>query len=338
MPNTQPPIDDVSGIRFILRRAFESGSVRVWPTGAVTLNRAGERLTEMGAMVKAGCVAFTDDGDAVENAQLLRRAMEYLSMFGVPLIEHAEERWLKSDGVMNEGALATRLGLKGIPNQAESVTVARDISLAELTGARLHVTHVSTRESVELIRAAKKRGVKITADATPHHFTLNEEAVLRYGANAKMNPPLRKEEDRRAVIAGLQDGAVDAVATDHAPHTRASKEQEFAQAPFGVIGLETLLPLTVTQLIEPGLLSWPAAVERLAWAPARILNLPVGTLSEGAWADVVIIDPAEERTISGFSSKSQNSPFLGWTLRGFAQTVLVGGQTVVRRDALRPAP
>jgi dihydroorotase len=330
MPNTNPPIDDVSGIRFVLRRAFESAHVRVWPTGAITVGRAGEKLSEIGAMARAGAVAVTDDGNAVPTSRLLRRALDYAKMFDLPVIEHAEDHTLMGDGVMNEGALASRLGHKGIPRQAESIAVARDIALAELTGARLHVTHISTRESVDLIRQAKARGVKVTADCTPHHFALTEEAVVRCGTNAKMNPPLREEADRRALIEGLRDGTVDAVATDHAPHSRAKKEQEFSSAPFGVVGLETLLPLVVTQLIEPGHLTWTQAVERLATAPARVLKLPVGTLSEGALGDAVVIDPKAERTLEKFLSKSQNSPFLGWRLRGFAVATIVRGRVVYR--------
>ncbi len=335
MPNTDPPMDNVSGIRFVLRRAAEQGSVRVWPIGTVTRGRAGESLSEIGAMARAGCVAITDDGACVSSSRLLRLALEYAKVFDLPVIEHAEDKSLMADGVMNESPLATRLGYKGIPRQAESIAVARDIALAELTGARLHLAHVSTRESVALVREAKKRGTRVTAEVTPHHFTLTEDAVTQYGANAKMNPPLRTAEDREALLAGLADGTIDVIATDHAPHTRAAKEQEFSAAPFGVIGLETLLPLAITQLIEKGLLSWPEAVKRLSLHPARILGLPVGHLSEGAPADVVLIDPREERKLTSFSSKSQNSPFLGWTLRGFPQAVLVGGKVVLRRDVLR---
>ncbi len=335
MPNTNPPIDNVSGIRFILRRAAETGLVRVWPTGCITRQRAGDGLAEIGAMVKAGCVAITDDGDSVSKTRLLRRAMEYAKVFDLLVIEHSEDKSLKGDGVMNEGALATRLGYRGIPKQVESIAVARNIALAELTGARMHLAHISTRDSVDLIRAAKKRGVPVTAETTPHHFSLTEEAVVTYGSNAKMNPPLGSANDRDALLKGLADGTIDAIATDHAPHTRAAKEQEFSIAPFGVVGLETLLPLTITQLIEPGLLTWSDAVKRLCLNPAKILNLPVGTLSEGAPADVVLVDPSEERQMSSFSSKSQNSPFLGWTLRGFSQAVIVGGRVVIRREALK---
>jgi dihydroorotase len=328
MPNTQPAIDTVSGIQFILRRAAEVGSVRVWPTGAITQGRRGESLSEMGAMVKAGCVAVTDDGDSVPNSQLLRRAMEYARVLGIPVMEHSEDRSLMSDGVMAEGAVSTRLGYKGIPRQAEVIAVARNVFLAELTGAHVHLAHISTRDSVDIIRQAKRRGVRVTAEATPHHFTLTDEAILHYGTNAKMNPPLQATEDRDAIIQGVVDGTIDAIATDHAPHTRGSKGQEFSAAPFGIIGLETLLPLVVTQLIEPGLLSWTEAVKRLSWTPAQILKLPVGHLGEGAPADVVLIDPKAERKLTTFLSKSQNSPFLNWTLRGFPRSVFVSGREV----------
>jgi len=249
-------------------------------------------------------------------------------------MEHAEDKSLMGDGVMNEGSLATRLGYAGIPNQAESVAVARDIALAELTGAHLHLTHISTRETVSLVRQAKKKGVFVTADCTPHHFSLTENAVVLCGTNAKMNPPLRTESDRTALIEGLVDGTIDAIATDHAPHSRATKEQEFSSAPFGVIGLETLLPLTVTELVEPGHLSWSDAVRRLSTGPSRVLSLPVGELGEGSTADVVVIDPQEERTMTRFLSKSQNSPFIGRTLRGFARLVLVEGRVVFDRGAV----
>ena len=337
MPNTQPPIDSGTGIRFVLRRAAETAHVRVWPSGSITLGRAGEKLAEIGGMIEAGAVAVTDDGNSVPDTQLLRRALEYAKMFEVTVIEHAEDKSLMADGVMNEGGLATRLGHRGIPRQSESIAASRNIALAGLTGAHLHLTHISTRETVDLVRQAKKKGFRVTADCTPHHFTLTEEAVVQCGTNAKMNPPLRTEDDRRALIEGLKDGTIDAIASDHAPHTRASKEQEFSAAPFGIVGLETLLPLTVTQLIEPGHLSWMDAIRRLATNPAKVLSLPVGDLSEGAPADIVIINPAEERTITGFSSKSQNSPFLGWTLRGFPQLVMVEGRVVLRREALRAA-
>jgi len=334
MPNTNPPIDSASAVRFVLRRAAETACVRVWPSASITVGRAGERLAEIGSMAAAGAVLVTDDGNGIPDSRLLRRAFEYAKMFDVTLMEHAEDKSLMGDGVMNEGSLATRLGYAGIPNQAESVAVARDIALAELTGAHLHLTHISTRETVSLVRQAKKKGVFVTADCTPHHFSLTENAVVLCGTNAKMNPPLRTESDRTALIEGLVDGTIDAIATDHAPHSRATKEQEFSSAPFGVIGLETLLPLTVTELVEPGHLSWSDAVRRLSTGPSRVLSLPVGELGEGSTADVVVIDPQEERTMTRFLSKSQNSPFIGRTLRGFARLVLVEGRVVFDRGAV----
>lgn len=335
MPNTEPAMDTPSHIEFVRRKAAETAAVKVWPIGAITVGRAGQSMAEIGALVKAGCVAISDDGSPVSNSQLMRRALEYIKLFDIALIEHSEDATLMADGVMNEGALSTKLGYKGIPCQAESVAVARNIALAELTGARLHLAHVSTRESVALVREAKKRGVKVTAEATPHHFTLTEDAISLYGTNAKMNPPLRAAEDRDAVLQGLADGTIDVIASDHAPHTKASKEVEFSAAPFGIIGLETLLPLTIMQLIEKGILSWTEAVKRFSLNPAKILNLDLGHLSDGAAADVTVIDPGEERKMISFSSKSQNSPFIGWTLRGFPQAVLVDGRVVFRKDVLR---
>ncbi|HRY30394.1 MAG TPA: dihydroorotase [Elusimicrobiota bacterium] len=328
MPNTNPPPDNVSGIRFLLRKAAEEGAVRVWPVGTITHNRAGKALSEIGAMSQAGCVALSDDGSAVADSQVLRRAMEYARLFHLTVIEHAEDKALFSDGVMNDGPLATRLGYRGIPRQAEYVVVARDIALAELTGARLHLAHLSTRESVDLVRQAKRRGLAVTAEVTPHHFTLTEEAVVRYGTNAKINPPLRTKDDREALWEGLADGTIDAIASDHAPHIRSAKEQEFAAAPFGIVGLETLLPLTVTQLIDKKILSWPEAVRKMCWNPARILNVPAGHLGAGAPADVTLVDPRKSRKVMSFSSRSDNSPFLGWALRGFARMVFVGGRRV----------
>ncbi|HOW27181.1 MAG TPA: dihydroorotase [Elusimicrobiota bacterium] len=335
MPNTRPPMDNVAGVRFILRKAEESGAARVWPTGTITRGRTGESLSEIGAMVGDGCVAITDDGASVANSQLLRRALEYAKVFDLVVIEHAEDRALMADGVMNEGPLATRLGYKGIPRQAEYVAVARDIALAELTGSRLHVAHLSTLESVELVRAAKKRGVRVTAEATPHHLTLTEDAVTRCGTNAKMNPPLRLKKDCEALVTGLVDGTIDAIASDHAPHTRSAKEQEFSVAPFGIIGLETLLPLAVTHLIRKKALSWTDLIRKISLNPAKILKLPVGHLGPAAPADVVLIDPNRTRTITSFCSLSQNSPFAGKTLTGFATVVIVGGRVVMRDGLLK---
>lgn len=334
MPNTHPPVDNVSGVRFVLRRAFESGHVRVWPSGAITQGRAGEALAEIGSMVEAGCVAFTDDGDSVPSSGLLRRALEYAKVFDALVIEHSEDRSLMNGGVMNEGALATRLGLKGIPRQAESIAVARNIALAELTGARLHLAHVSTKASVDLLRSAISRGLPVSGEVTPHHLFLTEEAILTWGTHAKMNPPLRSEEDRQAVLEALREGVLGVIATDHAPHSRSAKEQEFAAAPFGIIGLETLLPLVVTHLVLPGLLSWTEALRRLSTTPAQLLKIPVGQLKVGTWADLIVIDYTREKSVGPFQSRSRNSPFMGQKLRGFSTLTLVGGRRVWREEGL----
>ena len=337
MPNTTPPMDNVSDIQFVIGRAAQMGSVRVYPTGTISKAREGQELSEIGAMVRVGCVAITDDGNGVQNSQLLRRALEYTKTFDIPVMEHCEDAALFSSGVMNEGPLATRLGLKGIPRQAEYIMAMRDVALAELTGGRLHLTHMSTKESVEVIREAKKRGVRVTADVTPHHLVLTEDAVAEYMANGKVNPPLRTKADVEALRAALKDGTIDCIATDHAPHTQNEKAQEFSMAPFGLIGLETALPLLITELVKPGLLSLSDVVRRFSDAPARIFNLPAGSLAVGANADVTIFDPDAKQTFTHFVSKSQNSPFLGWQLHGVVERTLVGGHTAWRR-ADQPAP
>jgi dihydroorotase len=336
MPNTNPPMDNVGDIQFVIGRAAQEGVVRVFPTGTISKDRAGQELSEIGAMARVGCVAITDDGSPVMNSQLMRRALEYARIFGLVVIEHAEDSQLAADGVMNEGALAARLGLKGIPRQAEYILVARDIALAELTHGRLHIAHVSCKESVDLIRQAKNKGLSVTAEATPHHFTLTEEAVAEYKAAAKVNPPLRTAEDVAAVKAGLKDGSIDAIASDHAPHTQSEKDREFDNAPFGMIGLETLLPLTITELVKPGVLTLSQALAKLTDDPARLLNLPVGSLSAGSPGDVVIFDPDAAKTFTHFVSKSQNSPFLGWKLHGQVRATIVGGKVVYEDNAKTP--
>lgn len=333
MPNTTPPMDNISDIQFVVGRAAQEGSVRVYPTGTISKEREGHELSEIGAMSKAGCVAITDDGSCVMNSQLLRRALEYSKIFNLPVIEHCEDAQLAANGVMNEGALATRLGLKGIPRQAEYTMVARDIALAELTGGRVHLTHMSTKESVELIRLAKQKGIPVTADATPHHLVLTEEAVAEYMANAKVNPPLRTQEDVQALRQALKEGVIDCIATDHAPHTQSEKAQEFNSAPFGLIGLETALPLVVTELVKSGLLSLTDMILRMSDVPARLFRLPGGTLAPGAPADVLIFDPEAKQTFTHFVSRSQNSPFLGWPLFGVVEYTLVGGHVVYQRSA-----
>lgn len=337
MPDTDPLIDEESSVQFILRRAAETASVRVWPSGALTMGENPERLGELGAMAKAGAVAISDAGQAQPRSQLLRRALEYAKAFDVPVMLGTEDKTLAPDGLMNEGALATRLGHRGVPRQAEVIGLSRALAVAELTGARVVLGPITTREGAELIRDAKRRSLAVSAWTAPHYFTLTEEDVAAHGALAKVSPPLRAVEDKNAIVQALADGTIGIIASDHSPHGRSSKEQEFNIAPFGMIGLETLLPLAVARLVEPGHLSWMEALRRLSTAPADALKLPVGRLTEGAPADVLILDPMEERRIASFSSKSQNSPFLGASLRGFPQAVIVGGRVVLRREALKTA-
>jgi dihydroorotase len=338
MPNTVPPLDNVSQIQFVMMKAQSEGHVRVYPIGAITKGQDGVELTEIGAMVRAGCVAISDDGKPVENAKLFRRALEYAKTFGLPVIDHCEDADLAKDGVMNEGKLAAVLGLKGIPRQAEYIMVARNIALCELTGGLLHLAHLSTKESVALVRDAKKRGVPITAETCPHYFTLTEEAVSNYNANAKMNPPLRTEEDRLAVLEGLADGTIDVIASDHAPHTSAQKSREFNFAPFGIIGLETTLPLVLTELVQKKVMSLSAAIAALTDAPAKALRLPGGHLAPGAPADVTLIDLRPKYEVKEFVSKSRNSPFIGWTLQGKAFATIVGGEVVMQEGRLLKKP
>ena len=335
MPNTVPAIDNVSQIQFVLMKARSEGHVRVYPVGAITKGQEGQELTEIGAMFSAGCVALSDDGHPVANANLFRRALEYAKTFNVPVIDHCEDEDLFKGGVMNEGALASRLGLKGIPRQAEYIVVSRNIALCELTQARLHLTHLSTRESVALVRDAKKRGLPITADTCPHYFTLTEEAVDGYNTLAKMNPPLRLEDDRRAIVDGLLDGTLDTLSSDHAPHTQAQKSRDFGAAPFGIIGLETTVGLLFTEMINKHGMPLKAAIRALTEAPAQALNLPGGHLTVGAPGDVTVIDPKRTWEVKEFASKSRNSPFIGRTLTGKAVLTVVGGDVVMRDGQLR---
>ena len=330
MPNTDPPIDDPASVGFVAAEGARVGAARVYPVGAVSVGLKGERLTEVGEMVDAGAVAITDDGRPVWDAGLMRLALEYTQTFGIPVASHCEELALSRGGSMNEGLVSARLGLVGIPNAAEDVMIARDLMLAELTGGRLHIQHVSTRRGVEMIRAAKERGVAVTAEATPHHFTLTDEAVDQYRTDAKMNPPLRSAADREAVRQGVADGTLDVIATDHAPHHYDEKEQAFDEAPFGIVGLETAIGLTVTQLVDSGVIDLRRMVERMSCAPARAFRLPGGTLRVGAPADVTVFDPAEEWVVdpTKFLSKSRNTPFAGWKLRGRAVYSIVGGRIV----------
>jgi dihydroorotase len=329
MPNTNPVNDNASVTEYILLKARTEGKVNVFPIGAITKGEMGETLAQIGEMYEAGCVGVSDDGMPVMNSKVMRHAMEYVQAFDIPVISHAEDKNLSGRGVMNEGEVSTQLGLAGIPCASEDVMVSRDITVAELTGARLHICHVSTAGSVRLIRAAKKRGVKVTAEATPHHFSLTDEAVGRYDTNAKMNPPLRSAKDREAVIEGLRDGTLDAIATDHAPHSEDEKKVEFDLAPFGIVGLETALPLSL-KLVEDGALSLNQMISKLTDAPSQIMNLGKGTLEIGVGADVVIFDPDEEVTIDRgkFHSKSKNCPFHGWKLKGKVYYTIVNGKIV----------
>jgi dihydroorotase len=330
MPNTDPPIDDPAAVGFVFAEGVRAGAARVFPVGAISVGLKGERLTEVGEMVDAGAVAITDDGRPVSDAGLMRLALEYAQTFGIPVATHSEELSLSRGGSMNEGLVSSRLGLTGIPCIAEEAMIARDLLLAEYTGGRLHIQHVSTRRGVAMIREAKARGVAVTAEATPHHFTLTEEAVDGYRTNAKMNPPLRTAADVEAVREGIADGTLDTIATDHAPHHYDEKEQAFDDAPFGIVGLETALGLAITELVDRGVISLPQLVERMSCAPARAFRLPGGTLRIGSPADVTVFDPSAEWVVdpARFLSKSRNTPFGGWRLRGLPRYTLVGGRIV----------
>lgn len=333
IPNTEPPIDSQGAVEFVRDRAVRAGNCRVYVLACVSKNREGKELAEIGQLVEAGAVAFTDDGSPVSDPELMRRAFEYCLMFDKPVMNHSEIRELTEHGVMHEGKTSLVLGLGGMPAAAEDVMASRDIALAEATGGRFHLMHVSTAGSVDAVRRAKRRGVRVTTEVTPHHFTLTDECLRTFDSNYKMNPPLRGQRDVEACIEGLADGTIDCIATDHAPHAKEKKMQELDRAPFGIIGLETALGLVVTRLIEPGHLDWPAVIERMSVNPARILGIEKGTLAVGADADVTIIDPNVKWTVdpAEFRSKSTNTPFAGWELTGRAETVIVGGKVKFRR-------
>jgi dihydroorotase len=337
MPNTDPVNDHPGITELILKRAAAAGLARVYPIGAVSMGSRGEQLSELGAQTAAGCVAFTDDGRPVASALLMRRALEYASMLGVPIIDHCEDPSLKADGVAHEGFHAARLGLRGIPAAAESIMVERDISLAELTGGRFHVAHMSVRQSLRAVRDGKARGVRVTCEVAPHHFVLTDESLespVRYDANVKMNPPLRETADVEAMIEGIADGSVDVIATDHAPHHADEKLVEFDRAPFGIVGLETCVPLVFDRLVHTGRISVRRAIELLSTNPARVLKLPGGSLAEGQPADVTILAPDAPVTIraAALHSKSKNTPFDGWSLTGAAAATIVGGRIVFRQE------
>ncbi|KPJ98732.1 MAG: dihydroorotase [Gemmatimonas sp. SG8_28] len=330
MPNTDPVTDNQAAVGFIVKQAAGADAARVYPIGAISVGQRGEQLAEFGEMVAAGAVAVSDDGHPVVSSHLMRTALEYARSFGIPVAEHCEDPALAQNGVMHAGSVSTRLGLAGIPSAAEEIMVARNILLAQLTGGHVHLCHISTAGSVDLIRWGKERGASVTAEAAPHHFALTHEACFGYDTNAKMNPPLRRGEDVDAVRRGLADGTLDAIATDHAPHHYEAKEREFDDAPFGVVGLETALGLGLSLLVDGGFLTLPALIDRMSTTPARIFHLPGGTLKRGAPADVVIFDPRATWVVdpSRFLSKSRNTPFTGWELRGRVERTMVAGRTV----------
>ncbi len=336
MPNTNPPNDNRSVTELITRRAREAAIVRVHPIGAISKGLKGESLAEMGEMKDAGIVAVSDDGMPVMNADLMRRALEYARTFGLCVVQHAEDKHLAQGGVMNEGPAATRAGLRGQPPAAESVMVARDLELVAWTGARYHVAHISTAASVRAVREAKRRGLPVTAEVTPHHLTLTDVACCSYDTSTKCAPPLRSEADRQALQEALADGTIDCIATDHAPHAAQEKELEFDQAAFGMLGLETALGLGL-KLVDEKLLTLPTLIRRLTVGAARIFGLPGGTLGRGAPADVVVFDVERSWTVEPdrFQSKSRNSPFRGWELRGRVTHTIVGGKLVHEEEVAR---
>jgi dihydroorotase len=336
MPNTEP-VNDTAGItRAIVEKARAEGAVRVYPIGAITRGQKGEELAEYGDLKEAGCVAFSDDGHPVASARVLRRALEYAKAFDLVVIDHCEEPTLAERSCMNEGPASTALGLRGVPAAGEAIMVERDVLLAELTGGRVHIAHLSAAASADAVRRGKARGVRVTAEATPHHLFLTDEAVREtgYDTNTKMNPPLRSEADRQAVVAGLLDGTVDCIATDHAPHTVDDKKVEFDQAANGVVGLETAVALCLDRLVGAGLVELPHLVALLSANPARVLGLPGGTLAPGSAGDVTVLDLAKKRQVdpSRFFSRSRNTPFAGWILKGWPVMTIVGGR-VAWKDA-----
>ena len=339
MPNTEPVNDHSAVTEFIVKRAAEAGLARVYPIGAVSMGSKGEQLTEIGDLKNAGCVALSDDGRPVATALLMRRAIEYASMFGMPIIDHCEDQSLKGDGVAHEGPVAAMLGLRGMPGAAESVMVERDIAVAELAGGRVHIAHMSARQSLRAVRAGKHAGIQVTCEVTPHHFTLTDDLLADHGGydtNAKMNPPLREEPDRAAMIEGLRDGSIDVIATDHAPHHADEKSLEFDRAPFGIVGLETAVALCLDRLVHQGVIGLPRLVELLSVNPARVLGVPGGTLAEGTVADLTILAPDETVIVAAktFRSRSRNTPFDGWTLRGGVAATIVGGRAVYVNESI----
>lgn len=327
MPNTNPVIDSPAMVEYIYLKAEKEGNVNVKPIASITKGQNGQELTPMGELVRCGATAFSDDGNPVLNSNLMRRAMEYASMWDALIISHCEDTELSRDGIMNEGDVSTMLGMRGIPTIAEEVMVAREIALSRYTGCRVHIAHISTKNSVEMVRQAKAEGVKVTAEAAPHHFSLTDSAVDGYSSMTKVNPPLRSKEDVEEVIRGLEDGTIDAIATDHAPHHIDDKKVEYSKAAFGISGLETAVPLAVTYLLETGSLTPLQLAEKMSYAPAKLLKLDAGYIAEKGPADITIIDPKGEVKVDSeqFESKGKNSPFNGMKLKGRVMHTIVGG-------------
>ncbi len=340
MPNTNPVNDNAGVTEYILKKAADANLARVYPIGAVSRGQEGEQLADIAELRQAGCVALTDDGRPVATALLMRRALEYAGMFKMPVIEHCEDPSLKADGVAHEGYHASRLGLRGIPGEAESIMALRDISLAELTGGRVHIAHMSARQTLDAVRYGKSRGAHVTCEVTPHHFVLTDEMLaspVPYDTNVKMNPPLREAADRDAMVGGLADGSVDVIATDHAPHHYDDKHAEFDRAPFGITGLETAVSLCLDRLVHGGVITLARLVELMSMNPAKILGVAGGSLASGAPADITILAPELAVTVSvaRMRSKARNTPFDGWQLRGGVAATIVGGRIVYQNDDVK---
>ncbi len=332
MPNTDPVTDNQAAVGFVLKQGRAADSARVYPIGAISIGQNGERLAEFGEMVGAGAVAVSDDGKPVVSSQLMRTALEYARAFNIPVADHCEDPTLAAGGAMNEGIVSARLGLRGIPAEAEEIMAIRDILLARLTGGHVHLCHMSTKGSIELIRWGKERGIRVTAEACPHHLSLTEDCVEGYDTHAKMNPPLRTMADVEAVREGVRDGTIDVLATDHAPHHNDEKARAFADAPNGIVGLETALAVNITWLVKPGILSLATLIERMSCAPAKLFGLPGGSLARGTLGDVTVFDPTRSWKVDpvGFRTKGRNTPYGGQTLTGRAVCTVVGGRVVYR--------
>ncbi|AEE92567.1 Dihydroorotase [Tepidanaerobacter acetatoxydans Re1] len=336
MPNTKPPIDNAALVQYVKSKASKAGKIKLLPIGCVSKGQEGKEIAEMGDMAQAGAVAFSDDGKPIADSALMRKAMVYASMFDKVIIDHCEDPFLFEGGQINEGYISTLLGLAGIPAAAEEIMVARNILIAREMGTRVHIAHVSTEGSLRLIRQAKSEGVKVSCEVTPHHLTLTEKAVMGYDTNAKVNPPLRTQSDIDALLEGLKDGTIDAIATDHAPHHMDEKDMEFDKAAFGMVGLETALGVILTHIVKEGVLSLNAAIEKMTSGPAKVLGLDMGTLKIGAPADITVIDPNRVWTVdkNKFFSKGRNTPFDGWRLTGKAVLTMVDGRIVYSDDIM----